>query len=178
MHSASSNGATHTFIDGVVDPGVVVNGAALVVVTTGAAGVVVSGAVVVTTAHSSSSLPSRQSTFSSQTHVSGMHSSPQENSPGHFLSQTGQHSSSSCTRAYPSSQVISGHICLVHNTAPWALAHLQVSHLSTDHVELTSVHSPFSNSHPSHVGAGVVTGDSVVVVGSRTDRHSQHTSDS
>ena len=74
------------FIDGVVDPGVVVNGAALVVVTTGAAGVVVSGAVVVTTAHSSSSLPSRQSTFSSQTHVSGMHSSPQENSPGHFLS--------------------------------------------------------------------------------------------
>jgi hypothetical protein len=71
---------------------VVVDGAAVVVV---GAAVVVSGDVVVTTAHSSSSLPSRQSTFSSHTHVSGMHSSPQENSPGHFLSQTGQHSSAS-----------------------------------------------------------------------------------
>lgn len=93
VHSASSSGATHTFIGGaVVDPGVVVNGTAVVVV---GAVVVDSGAVVVTTSHSSSSLPSRQSTFSSHTQVSGMHSSPQENSPGHFLSQTGQHSSSS-----------------------------------------------------------------------------------
>jgi len=39
------------------------------------------------------------------------------------------------------------------------------------------VHSPLSNSHPSHVGAVVVTGDLVVVVGSTTDRHSQQESE-
>ena len=67
---------------GVVVGSVVVDAAVVVVGAT----VVVVGATVVVIAQFSSSLPSLQSTFSSHTQLSGMHSSPQENSPGHFLS--------------------------------------------------------------------------------------------
>jgi hypothetical protein len=180
VHSASSNGVTHTFIGGVVVASVVVGATVVGAAVVGATVVVAAAVVVVTTAQLSSSLPSLQSTLSSHTHVSGMHSSPHENSPGHFLSQTGQHLSSSYARVYPSSQTVSAHTCLEHNTAPWAFAHLHVSHTSTAHVVLTSAHSPLSNSHPEHVGPVVVTGDvvvSTVVVGATNFRHEQHSSE-